>query len=67
MSAANRPPSSDRDFQEALDRIAALERAIANILPVSSSSLAVSGKPYIDSSDGKMYFKDAAGAPHVLY
>ena len=30
MSAASRPPSSDRDFQEALDRIAALERKIAD-------------------------------------
>lgn len=67
MSAANRPPNNSRDLDELVARIEALERQVASYPLVLAAADAPSSSVYIDESDGKLYFKDAAGASNLLY
>ncbi len=67
MSAANRPPNNSRDLDELVTRIEALERQVASYPPVLAAVDAPLSSLYIDEADGKLYFKDAAGASNLLY
>ena len=67
MSAANRPPNNSRDLDDLVARIEALERQVASYPPSLAAADAPPSSLYIDEADGKLYFKDAAGASSALY